>query len=156
MSRPTVRRGREGDVRAVRELAVAAYQPYVPRIGRPPAPMVADYAAAVADQALWVAEDAGAIVGLLVLRPEPDHLLLENVAVHPDAQGRGVGSLLLRVADDEASAAGYPEIRLYTNEAMTENLAYYPRHGYVETHRAEGDGFRRVYFRKRLGTDESS
>jgi ribosomal protein S18 acetylase RimI-like enzyme len=154
MGRPTVRRGREGDVRAVRELAVAAYQPYVARIGRPPAPMVADYAAAVAEQALWVAEDAGAIVGLLVLRTEPDHLLLENVAVHPDAQGRGVGSLLLRVADDEASAAGCPEIRLYTNEAMTENLAYYPRHGYVETHRAEDDGFRRVYFRKRLVTGE--
>ncbi len=33
---------------------------------------------------------------------------------------------------------------------MTENLAYYPRHGYAETHRAEQDGFRRVFFRKRL------
>jgi hypothetical protein len=31
---------------------------------------------------------------------------------------------------------------------MTENLAYYARHGYVETHRAEHDGFRRVFFRK--------
>ena len=35
-----------------------------------------------------------------------------------------------------------------TNEAMTENLAYYARHGYVETHRAEQDGFQRVFFRK--------
>jgi hypothetical protein len=31
---------------------------------------------------------------------------------------------------------------------MTENLAYYPRHGYAETHRAEQDGFSRVFFRK--------
>jgi hypothetical protein len=41
-----------------------------------------------------------------------------------------------------------PEIRLYTNEAMTENLAYYPRRGYTETHRAAEDGFNRVFFRK--------
>jgi hypothetical protein len=40
------------------------------------------------------------------------------------------------------------EIRLYINEAMTENLAYYRRRSYTETHRAEQDGFRRVFFRK--------
>jgi hypothetical protein len=31
---------------------------------------------------------------------------------------------------------------------MTENLAYYPRHGYTKTHRALQDGFQRVFFRK--------
>ena len=30
------------------------------------------------------------------------------------------------------------------------NLSYYPRRGYVETHRAGQDGFRRVYFRNPL------
>jgi hypothetical protein len=35
---------------------------------------------------------------------------------------------------------------------MTENLAYYARHGYVETHRAVDDGFRRGYFRKSLSS----
>jgi hypothetical protein len=33
---------------------------------------------------------------------------------------------------------------------MTENLAYYPRHGYIETHRAEDGGYSRVYFSKHL------
>ena len=32
--------------------------------------------------------------------------------------------------------------------AMIENLAYYPRRGYIETHRADQDGFHRVFFRK--------
>jgi ribosomal protein S18 acetylase RimI-like enzyme len=75
---------------------------------------------------------------------------LENLAVRPSWQGRGVGSRLLALTEDEARRQGLAEIRLYTNEAMTENIAYYPRHGYVETHRAEQDGFRRVFFSKRL------
>jgi hypothetical protein len=29
---------------------------------------------------------------------------------------------------------------------MTETLACYPRRGYIETHRAEHDGFSRVFF----------
>ncbi len=33
---------------------------------------------------------------------------------------------------------------------MTENLAYYPRRGYRETHRTMGDGFSRVFFTKNL------
>ncbi len=31
---------------------------------------------------------------------------------------------------------------------MTQNLAYYPRRGYVETHRAVHEGFHRVFFSK--------
>jgi hypothetical protein len=45
-----------------------------------------------------------------------------------------------------------PEIRLHTNAAITENLAYYPQHGYTETHRTQQDGFHRVFFRKRVDT----
>ena len=33
---------------------------------------------------------------------------------------------------------------------MTENIALYSRIGYVETHRAEENGLRRVYMSKRL------
>jgi GNAT superfamily N-acetyltransferase len=138
------------DVAEIRAIAAAAYAPYVARIGRPPAPMAADYAGAIDRGEVWVAVDDGAIAGLLVLVPAPDHLLLENVAVRPAAQGTGIGARLLALAEDRAAGLGLAEIRLYTNVAMTENLAYYPRHGYVETHRAEGGGFSRVYFTKHL------
>ena len=36
---------------------------------------------------------------------------------------------------------GLGEIRLCTNEAMTESLAYYARHRYAVTHRVKQDGF---------------
>jgi len=57
---------------------------------------------------------------------------------------------VLALAEDRARSLHLREIRLYTNQAMTENLSYYPRYGYTETHRAEQDGFHRVYFHKRL------
>jgi ribosomal protein S18 acetylase RimI-like enzyme len=148
----TVRRAEASDVAALTALAGEAYRVYVTRIGRPPAPMTADYAEAVGGGLAWVAAEDSQIVGLLVLAVQPEHLLLENVAVLPSAQGRGIGARLLAFAEEQARALGRDEIRLYTNEAMTENLSYYPGHGYTETHRAEQDGFRRVFFRKRLTT----
>jgi GNAT superfamily N-acetyltransferase len=146
----TVRRAQASDAAALRVVASEAYRDYVPRIGRAPAPMTADYAEAIRGGQAWAVVRDGEVVGLLVLAVKPDHLLLENVAVLPSAQGRGIGARLLALAEDQARELGRDEIRLYTNEAMTENLVYYPKHGYTETHRAEQDGFRRVFFSKRL------
>ena len=143
-----IRRAGPGDVDALRAIAAAAYQKYVPRIGRAPAPMTADYAQAVRDGQAWAAVEAGRIAGFAILIARPGYLLLENVAVLPAAQGRGIGARLLALAEDHARGIGLGEIRLYTNEAMTENIAYYVRHGYAETRRARQDGFRRVFFRK--------
>jgi ribosomal protein S18 acetylase RimI-like enzyme len=137
-----------GDVDALRAITAAAYQKYVPRIGQDPAPMTADYAQVVRDRQAWAAIENGDIAGFPILIPQPGYLLLDNVAVLPAAQGRGIGTRLLLLAEDHARSLGLSEIRLYTNEAMTENLAYYLRHGYAETHRAEQDGFHRVFFHK--------
>ncbi len=127
-----------------------AYALYVPRIGREPAPMAADYAELVARCEVWVAAEGDEIVGVLVLRPEPGSLFLENVAVAPSRQGRGIGSALLAFAEDQARGLRLPEVTLYTNEAMTENLSFYPARGYVETERRFDEGFHRVFFRKLL------
>jgi N-acetylglutamate synthase-like GNAT family acetyltransferase len=148
----TIRLAVEADVPALRRIAVAAYQHYVPRIGREPAPMTADYAAAARRGQAWVAAEEGEAVGFIILIPQPGYLLLENVAVLPAAQRRGVGARLLALAEEHARSLHLPEVRLYTNQAMTENLAYYPQHGYTETHRGQQDGFSRVFFRKRLDT----
>jgi GNAT superfamily N-acetyltransferase len=145
-----VRLAAEAGAPALAKIAVAAYQHYVPRIGWPPAPMTADYPAAVRRGQAWAAA-AGEVTGFIILIPRPGYLL-ENIAVLPVAQSRGIGARLLALAEDRARALQLPEIRLYTNAAMTENLAYYPRHGYTETHRAHQGGFCRVFFRKRPGT----
>jgi GNAT superfamily N-acetyltransferase len=143
-----IRPAAEADAPALASTAVAAYQHYVPSIGQLPAPMTADYTAAIRRGKAWVA----AVAGFIILLSRPGYLLLENVAVLPTVQGRGIGARLLALAEDRARALHVPEIRLYTNAAMTENLAYYPRHGYTETHRSQQAGFHRVFFRKRVDT----
>lgn len=147
---PTIRRAQSEDAAAMAELVRAAYSPYVARIGAGPAPMTDDHARVVRDEEAWVAEQARRLIGLLVLQARPDHLLLENVAVSPDSQKLGIGRLLLDLANRRARELGFSELRLYTNIATTENLAYYPRHGYQETHRSTQDGFQRVFFAKQL------
>ncbi len=113
--------------------------------------MSEDYASLARQDGVWVAEQhGGGLVGLLVLEPAADHLLLKNVAVGPEHQGLGIGRLLLQVAEEQAHLMGLAELRLYTNEVMTENLDYYLRRGYEETHRMMQDGYSRVFFSKPL------
>lgn len=59
----------------LRFLAKAAYLPYLPRIGRAPAPLSADYAAIVARGEASVAIRAGMIIGILVLVAQAGYLL---------------------------------------------------------------------------------
>jgi N-acetylglutamate synthase-like GNAT family acetyltransferase len=121
-----VRPATRADAGAMRELAAAAYGKYVDRIGREPVPMTADYDRIAESGRAWLAEHGNRVVGLLVVEPARDHLLVENVAVAPGSQGLRVGSRLLRLAEEQARALGVREVRLYTHEKMTENLAYYP------------------------------
>ena len=143
-----IRPATAADVAPIRAMIERAYAPYVPRIGRQPAPMDADYAAHVADGELAVLEVDGAIAGLVVWRAEADHAFVDNVAVDPARQGQGIGRRLLDFVAREAAARGLPELRLYTNAKMIENLALYPRLGWTEFDRRREDGFDRVFFRK--------
>ena len=128
-------------------IAHAAYIDYVPRIGRPPAPMLADFAAEIAARRVVVVESAGAVAGYMVAWAEPDAYYIDNVAVEPARQGQRLGRALIAHAAATARLLGLPAIRLYTNVAMTENLALYTHLGFVETHRASEDGFDRVHLR---------
>ncbi|MBJ7340338.1 GNAT family N-acetyltransferase [Mycolicibacterium sp.] len=148
MSRPLLRRATDGDVDGIERLAVAAFGRYVERIGRPPAPMTADYAALLHTSRVWVIDHDGEVVGVLVTQAQPDHLLLDSIAVAPTAQGGGHGRTLLERADLDAKELDLPEIRLCTNAAMTENLEFYPRRGFHETGRGVQDGYHRVFFAK--------
>lgn len=150
MTDSSPRRATAADLAAIEDLIDQAFGKYVARIGRRPAPMDADYAGMLDTANVWVLSSPAGLVGALVTHARDDHLLVETIAVAPGAQGRGYGPMLLERAEQDAHEAGFTQIRLCTNAAMTENLRFYPRHGYVETRRAQQDGFDRVFFTKAL------
>lgn len=149
MRDPEIRPAGPGDVAPAARIVAAAYGRYVAMNGLVPGPMRDDYAARQREGVLWVLDD-GAVRGVLVLIPGAGHLLLDNVAVDPAAQGKGYGRLLMDFAESQARRAGLPVVRLYTQEIMVENIAIYAARGYVETHRATELGLRRVYMEKRV------
>ena len=150
MADRSIRPAEPGDAAAVRDLVRAAYAGYVERIGKEPAPMREDYAALIRACEVWVLAEGGEVLGVLVIRPTEDHMFLGNVAVAPGHQGRGLGRELVTFAEGQTVAYGLPEVRLYTNEKMHENLAVYARLGFEETGRGLDGGYRRVFMRKRL------
>lgn len=151
----SIRQARREDAGAVSDCVQVAYAMYVARIGTPPGPMLDDYVARVAQGVVYVLDDGEVVHGLVVTWPEGDDQFLDNIAVHPGSQGRGFGRQLLAFVEQLARQGGRGAIRLYTNEAMTENLALYHRWGFVETGRCVEQGFRRVYLRKTLAADVS-
>jgi ribosomal protein S18 acetylase RimI-like enzyme len=144
-----IRLATPADEAAIRACAEAAYGRYVAAIGRRPAPMDADYAGHIAAGEAHVADDdAGHFLGFIVFFPEDGAMQLENVAVLPEAAGRGIGKTLVAFCEDEARRLGLHAVRLYTNEKMAENTAIYPHLGYRETERRSEHGFNRVFFEK--------
>ena len=150
MNEPRIRPATAADVPAIAEIVDQAYRHYIARIGKPPGPMLDDYAARVSQDAVWVLDEGAEIAGIIVLLPAPDYLLLDNIAVSPSRQGLGLGRRLLAFAEDEALRRGYREIRLYTHQMMVENQRLYASIGYEETGRGSEAGYDRVFMRKQL------
>jgi len=145
-----IRAATAADVPAIVDTVDRAYRHYIVRIGKPPGPMLDDYLARVSEDAVWVLQDGPAIAGILVLLSAPEYLLLDNIAIAPERQGRGLGRRLLAFAESEALRRGYREIRLYTHQTMIENQRLYASIGYEERGRGSEAGYDRVFMRKPL------
>jgi N-acetylglutamate synthase-like GNAT family acetyltransferase len=144
-----VRKATEADLPYVAAVITAAYEKYLARMDRPPAPLLRDYAPALRDGTLWVSGNP--VMGVISLIQAGDSLLIENVAVHPAAQGTGLGRRLMDFAESQAGRLKLGRLSLYTNEVMTENQAIYAHLGYREVDRRTEDGYRRLYMEKVLG-----
>lgn len=74
-----------------------------------------------------VAEDGGALVGLVTIDPATGYL--DQIVVAPEAWGQGVAEALLAAAAD-VSPAG---IDLLVNQDNTRALHFYAKHGFAVT-----------------------
>lgn len=145
------RRATAEDAATVAAITNAAYAKWVPVIGRKPKPMVADHAAAIRDHIVELASLDGRIVGLIELIPADTHLLLENIAIDPAAQGKGIGRRLMRRMEERAVEMDYRLVRLYTNRAFAANLDFYRHLGYAIEREEPFKGGIIVHFMKVVG-----
>jgi ribosomal protein S18 acetylase RimI-like enzyme len=144
-----LRQATAADLPAIRGVIVAAYDIYLSRMDKPPAPLLRDYGEAVDAGVIWVAGNP--VVGLIsLIRDDDDVLFIENLAVHPDQQGTGLGRRLMGFAEQHARERGITRLGLFTHEVMTENQAIYHHLGYHVTDRRTEDGYHRVYMEKFL------
>jgi L-amino acid N-acyltransferase YncA len=63
---PLIREATADDADRIGAIARAAYAKYLPRMGREPAPMVADFGAEIAAQRVVVIETAGKVSGYMI------------------------------------------------------------------------------------------
>jgi GNAT superfamily N-acetyltransferase len=134
--KPAIRRGGVHDARATADLYLRAREAAL-RAGSMPAGVhddddVRGYFAShiVGACELWVAEQDGALAGILVL----DGDFVDQLYVEPGLTGRGIGSALLAVAKRER-----PEgLRLWAFQSNTGARRFYERHGFLEVRRTDG------------------
>ena len=148
--RPTIRKAEMADATGIKDCVEAAYRRYIPRTGQKPGPMLDDYSKVISRHQAFVLQESCQVIGVAVLVTGEGGMLLDNVAVHPDRQGEGLGRQLMEFAENEALKQGFTSLDLYTHESMTENIGLYESLGYIETDRRAENGFRRVYLWKNL------
>jgi len=146
-----IRQAHPADAAAIRQLTREAYAKWVLVIGREPKPMLADYDAAVRSHRFDMLYLDGALAGLIETIDEGDQLLIENVAVAPAFQGRGLGTHLMAQAEEVARALGRGRVWLYTNKLFAVNIALYLKLGFkVDSEEEIGPGMVRVNMSKAL------
>lgn len=127
------RRADESDRASIEALQDAAYQRQRV-LGLEPPPVKADYSDIISRMEVWLAEERDQLRGVLILDVREGDLLIWSIAAAPDAQGQGLGQIMLDAAEVRAAQLGRRIIRLNTGAVQKNLINWYARHGYtVET-----------------------
>ncbi len=145
-----IRKASEDDISDILKCVEASYGKYVERMGKKPIPMLRDYREVITNDTVYVLEYENQLAGVLVLINKGEYVLLDNIVVAPDFQGRSLGKQLMEFAEIYAKEHGKTEIRLCTNEKMHESIKIYHHLGYMEYGRGEEAGYNRVFFKKKI------
>lgn len=132
MITPQIRPALPNDADAFADCIRAAYAKYGDSI-----PDMPDVSAGIdqdiTDHHVWVADNGTTILGGLVLIVKPPVAKLANIAVHPDAAGRGLGRALIDHAQKQAVLSGCSHMNLTTHVAMPDNVTLYEKLGWTTT-----------------------
>jgi ribosomal protein S18 acetylase RimI-like enzyme len=104
----------------------------------------------------WVARSERKVVGMVRIMPMPDDGLAQLVSmhVHPDHQGQGIGTALMKVAEEFLQACGYRRAILGVIHANDKARRLYERAGWtvVEARPTGIEGVPFDIYGKKIGT----
>lgn len=146
----SIRQATLDDLAEIKACAVAAFSPFIEKVGKPPAPMLDDQAAEIRRGIVFVGLRAGRIVGYVVYQPKGENMHLETLAVLPAHMRKGYGTRLVAHVEQVAKDNKFSAISLCTHVTAIENFAFYKNLGFTETGRGKQRGYDRVFFRKLL------
>ncbi|RZT26956.1 acetyltransferase (GNAT) family protein [Kribbella sp. VKM Ac-2569] len=87
---------------------------------------------------LWVSvDDADKPTGFVFVKLVDGGVHIEQVSVHPDHQGHGIGRQLIEYIGTWAAEQGFPVLTLSTFRSVPWNAPYYARLGFTELPAAE-------------------
>ena len=92
----------------------------------------------------WIALDEfDRVIGCIGTRnDENGNIFLSRLYVKFDFKRHGIGSQLLKLAENSARERGYKEIHVHLGKDYLESHIFYPKHGYVE--------YKDLYMKKKL------
>jgi ribosomal protein S18 acetylase RimI-like enzyme len=142
-NRVTLRVGDPSDAEAFAVIDAAAWSPHNSP-GPAPTGDLAGYTESLARGEVLVAEWDGKVVGYLGLHPpfpvpSNRHVGILDVAVHPDCHGRGIGTALLRYAEERAREWGMRKLSLRVLATNPGAQRLYERMGYQEEGRLRAE-----------------
>lgn len=146
----TFHRAALADVPAVAAIIDAAYRHYIPVLGgRKPRPMLDDHAARIERGETYLIEVDGDRVGVTSMHHQDDAIHIFNIAILPQAQGRGLLRQVFGFAESKARECGATKLTLFTNALMPRNRAIYTHLGFTEVREEDTPGGYRVIFFER-------
>ena len=79
----------------------------------------------------------GQLLSCICITQENDQAYISLFSVHPEWQGRGIGSQVLSAAEEYAYSLGVTKYVMVVVSQRTELISYYERRGYIRTGRIE-------------------
>ena len=135
------------DHKIIMAIAQKAYEKYIERMGKEPAPM---RPVIQKEDVVFVYEDNKQVIAFAILVKINDQIILDSIAVDPPHQKKGIGNNFIKFIEEYLMEQKVNKYQLYTNEKMFENIDWYQKIGFKIFKKVTEKGFNRIYFEKQL------
>jgi N-acetylglutamate synthase-like GNAT family acetyltransferase len=102
------------------------------------------------EDVVFVCEDNEQVIAFAILVKINDQILLDNIAVDPLHQKKGIGNNFIKFIEQYLIKQKISKYQLYTNEKMFENIDWYQKIGFKIFKKVTEKGYNRIYFEKKI------